>query len=949
MPDFFTPCLLDPISQTTWSIITTKTHRKTGEPSSRAGLHSAKSGWSAQNLEVSQKVESAAISDINRVNSAVFAEEKLSFLRRDTLHCAAQEFQSESALSNMGSDMRTVSVRPLVLVWVVVSCKSLATADDPQGYNRLVAPFLKTYCAECHAGEKPEGEFGTDAARLPASLSDLATRKKWAEVVNVLNSHQMPPEKSVQPKPDEVAGVVDWITAQAVEAELVQRERTVVLRRLNRSEYRNTIRDLIGVDFDTSGFPEDAAAGGFDNNGSALTMSPLQIELYLNAAQQILDRSFVEGERPEMIRWHFDPRVGPADRVRQRLDERNNPLVNGNNNQEEGDWVIVHHNSWDKSVGVRDFRVPVTGTYVIRIRAAGRRPGRDAVVSSAAAFLKHRQDEQDAKNPKGRKYTQEQYDRDLEHFRTDRMYDYGPPRARLIQQLGSQPRTIAEFDVEESPDEPGVYEFPVRFTTETAGVHIENVYAIPKVLENFWMQGNDKFARPELFIDWIEIEGPIFDAWPPTSHSIVLGNRTGDGGDEAKDAKTILERFMRRAWRRPISEAELAVAMKQFQAARERHEFVDAIKIPLTSVLTSPSFLYLVEPSGDAAGEKLDDYQLASRLSYLLWSSMPDEELSRLAEQGELRNASVRIQQVDRMLKAPKAAAFVRNFAGQWLGLRLVGTNPPAEDLYPQYDRHLETSMVGESEAFFREFLMNDLDARGLIRSDFVTINERLARFYGIQDVRGDQFRRVEVPDGVHRGGIVTQASILTLTSNGTRTSPVKRGTWILKTLLGTDPGLPVANAGEIAPKVPGIDKATVRQRLEIHRELPQCARCHNKIDPLGFALENFNAAGEWRDQEGFGYKGRVQRDDPVINASSRMPDGTEINGVEGLQSAMLTQEDLFLRSLASKLLTYALGREPGLADQPLIQHSVQKMKSEGYTIRSLIHQIVASESFGTH
>ena len=236
-----------------------------------------------------------------------------------------------------------------------------------------------------------------------------------------------------------------------------------------------------------------------------------------------------------------------------------------------------------------------------------------------------------------------------------------------------------------------------------------------------------------------------------------------------------------------------------------------------------------------------------------------------------------------------------------------------------------------------------------MIRSNFVTINERMARFYGIPDVRGDDFRRIPVPPGIHRGGLVTQASILTVTSNGTRTSPVKRGTWILKTLLATDPGLPVANAGEIAPKVPGIDKATVRQRLEIHRELPQCARCHSKIDPLGFALENFNAAGEWRDQEGFGYKGRVERDDPVINASSQMPDGTEINGVEGLQTAIMAQEDLFLRAIATKMMTYAPGREPGLADLPSIQESVRTMKSKGYTIRSLIHHIVASPQFETH
>lgn len=823
------------------------------------------------------------------------------------------------------------------------------SASDRVEFERTVVPFIERYCAECHTGDSPEGSFGMETSKLPASLTDLSVRKRWAEVVNVLNSHQMPPEKSPQPKTEEVAAVVDWITSQAVAAELVQRERTVVLRRLNRNDYRNTIRDLLNIDFDTSGFPEDPAAGGFDNNGSALSMSPMQIELYLNAAQQILDRALVEGEQPKSIRWRFDPKVGPADRVRMRIDERNNPLVNGNNNQEEGDWVVVHHNSWDKSVGARDFRIPIAGTYIIRIKAAGRRPNRDTVTASAAAFLKHRQDEQDKENPKGRKYTQEQYDRDLEHFKTDRMYDYGPPRIKLIQQLGSQPRTVAEFDADGSPDDPKIHEFPVRFTTETAGISLEYAYAIPSVLENFWMQSNDKFARPELLIDWFEIEGPVFDAWPPSSHKAVFGEAAEKVADEDKYARDVLSQFMRRAWRRPIQKDELEIALDQFKAARKDRSLVEAMKIPLTSILTSPNFLYLVEPTAGLASERLNDHQLAARLSYFLWSSMPDEELAKLADSGQLQKRDVRLQQVDRMLSDPRADNFVKNFAGQWLGLRLVGANPPAPDLYPQYDRHLETSIVAESEAYFREFLQHDLDARQMIRSDFVTINERLARFYGIPDVHGDDFRRVPVPPGVHRGGIVTQASILTVTSNGTRTSPVKRGTWILKTLLATDPGLPVANAGEIAPKVPGIDKATVRQRLEIHRELPQCARCHSKIDPLGFALENFNAAGEWRNQEGFGYKGRVQRDDPVVNASSRMPDGTEINGVEGLQAAMMAQEDLFLRAIATKMMTYALGREPGLADLPSLQDSVHVMKSKGYTIRSLIHHIVASPQFESH
>jgi hypothetical protein len=266
--------------------------------------------------------------------------------------------------------------------------------------------------------------------------------------------------------------------------------------------------------------------------------------------------------------------------------------------------------------------------------------------------------------------------------------------------------------------------------------------------------------------------------------------------------------------------------------------------------------------------------------------------------------------------------------------------------LYPQYDRHLEVSMVTESRAFFDTILRNDLSVMNLVSSDFVVINERLARFYGVTGVRGDDFRKVTVPSGVHRGGVVTQASMLTITSNGTRTSPVKRGTWVLKNVLGIDPGLPVANAGDIAPKVPGIDKATVRKRLEIHRELPQCARCHSKIDPLGFALENFNAAGEWREQEGFGYKGRIERNDPKIDASSKLPDGTSINGVDDLRATLLTKDDLFLNCLSNKLFTYALGRELGIADQPLVKASVEHMRQNKLTLRALIQFIAASDAF---
>ena len=716
---------------------------------------------------------------------------------------------------------------------------------------------------------------------------------------------------------------------------------------MNREEYRNTIRDLIGVDYDTSVFPQDAPAGGFDNNGSALTMSPMQVELYMTAARQILDRALVEGERPRTIKWRFEPKNTPMDSARKRLDERNNAIVNGGANRMEGPFVVMHHYWWDKGMGARGFTVPMEGTYAIRIHAAGRVPSRQKVVESATKILKKRQDEADAQDPKKRWLHESQFQTGLAHFQTDRIYDYGPPRIKLTLQLGSQPRVIDEFDVDAPANAPKVYEYRARFTTETAGVAIDYAYTIPFFVENFWLQTKDDFSRPELLIDWFEIEGPLYESWRPPSHTAILFQPTVRM-TERQYAQQVLARFMRKAYRRPVTTAEIDAKMKLFDLARRDKKPLEAIKLPLTAILSSPNFLYLVEPATNNSDgpTSLDDFELASRLSYFLWSSTPDDRLAELAEKGRLKDRATRLKEVDRMLADRKALALVENFAAQWLGLREIGANPPAPDLYPRYDRHLEMSIGRESAAFFSEILFKDRNARELVKSDYVVINERLARFYGIPGVKGDHFRKVAVPAGVHRGGIPTQASILSLTSNGTRTSPVKRGTWILNNLLGTDPGLPVSNVGEIAPKVPGIDKATVRKRLEIHRELPQCARCHNKIDPLGFALENFNACGEWRDQEGFGYKGRIEKNDPKIDASSVMPDGRPINGVEGLQQAILAREDLFLGCLSSKLLTYALGRELGLADQPTVKQAIAELKRNGYTLRSLIKFIVTSEPF---
>lgn len=449
----------------------------------------------------------------------------------------------------------------------------------------------------------------------------------------------------------------------------------------------------------------------------------------------------------------------------------------------------------------------------------------------------------------------------------------------------------------------------------------------------------------------MELEGPLYDSWPPNSHRKILidSPNRGENNEEAY-AGDVLAHFMRRAYRRPLRDGELEPKLKLFREARQdRAPFEEAIKSPLIAVLSSPHFLFLVEAGSEGDRDTtrlLNDFELATRLSYFLSSGMPDDELARVAEQGKLTNPLELIAQADRMLAHRRSGEFVKNFAGQWLKLRDVGANPPAQMVFAEYDDHLEVSMRGESEAFFSHVLRNDLSVMNFIRSVFVTINERMARFYGIPGVKGDHFRVVKVPEGTTRGGVVTQASVLTVTSNGTRTSPVWRGVWVLERLLGDPPPPPPPNAGEIPPGVPGLDKATVRERLRIHREQPQCAHCHNKIDPLGFALENFDASGQWREREAQGRTSEYGPNDPPIDARAQLPGGAEFMGVHGLQQELLKRENQFLRCLAEKLYVYALGRELGYADEPMLDSAVQRMEQNGITLRSLIHHIVSSEAF---
>jgi hypothetical protein len=866
---------------------------------------------------------------------------------------------------------RGISALALVQGVVFASCFALhavtpAFSPDDVGHKQTILPFLRQHCLKCHGPEKQKADFRVDRDLTNDFLSRPVSQR-WSEVLNQLDVGEMPPKDEPRPVAAEVAKVTEWITRERLRGEQARKGTAIVLRRLNRAEYNNTIYDLTGVDIQPADeFPADPPAGGFDNNGGVLTISPLHLELYVKAAQRIVDHAIVtEKERLKTIKWRFElengSKGGRLDTYRTDVDGQS-IFVNGGNNLFRDGMTVLRRQQWDSFAQFHNFKVPRAGYYTIRMRAAGIVPSQDAVLQAGKEIHRRAQQRQEEKitNEVQRRTFREGFEKHdwiylQKHFAEDRRYRYGPPRVKVMGDPGSA-RLLGEFDVDAPENEPKTYEIRAWLEPSPGNVFIRNVYHIPQHQWNWWAQREDEFPRPELLIDWVELEGPIYDAWPPASHRRILIDSPHQGKDEEAYAREVLTNFMRRAYRRPLRTGEVDSKLALFRNVRPVcTSFEEAIKTPLIAILSSSHFLYLVEDSAASASytrgsgrssRHLNDFEIASRLSYFFWSRMPDDELIRLAEQRQLSNPRTLVAQANRMLADGRSEQFAKNFAGQWLKLRDVGANPPAQQIYPEYDDHLELSMRGESEAFFANILQKDLSVLNFIRSDFVMINERLARFYDIRDVKGDYFRSVKVPPGVLRGGLLTQASMLSVTSNGTRTSPVWRGVWILERILGDPPPPPPPNVGDIPPAEPGMNKATLRDRLRLHREQAQCARCHDKIDPLGLALENFNAAGEWRERESHGRTSDYGPNDPPIDAAAQLPDGTKFVGVEGLQAELLKREDKFLRCLATKLYVYALGRETGYADQPTIDGAVKHTRQNGYTLRSLIHHVVTSEEF---
>jgi hypothetical protein len=520
--------------------------------------------------------------------------------------------------------------------------------------------------------------------------------------------------------------------------------------------------------------------------------------------------------------------------------------------------------------------------------------------------------------------------------------------------LGTKNHLVGYYDA--AADEPTVVEWTDHLEARShIRIHpygLAGAQTVNKV-------GAADYPGAGLAVQWVEVEGPIHEEWPPASHRRIFGDLPQQAGKDrglevvsenpAADAERILREFTPRAFRRAVKEEEIRPFLDLVLAKLQEHRtFEQAVRVGLAAVLVSPDFLFLREKPG-----VLDGFALASRLSYFLWSSMPDGELLRLAERGDLARADILHAQTERMLRDPKAAAFTENFVGQWLALRDIDFTEPSTILYPEFDDMLKVSMVKESQLFFDELLRNDLSISNIVASDFSMLNGRLARHYGIPGVEGWGFQKVSLPPGCHRGGVLTMGSVLKVTANGTQTSPVLRGAWVLDRILGTPPPRPPAGVPAVEPDIRGA--TTIREQLAKHRQLASCATCHARIDPPGFALESFDVVGGWRENYRTTGRGQEVKVDgrrmpylkgPKVDASDALADGERFETIDEFKTLLLRDKDQIARALAARLLTYATGGSPARADQPEIESIVGRIRGKDYGLRSLVHEIVQSGLF---
>jgi mono/diheme cytochrome c family protein len=779
-------------------------------------------------------------------------------------------------------------------------------------FEKELLPFFAKHCFRCHGAENQDGAFRADA--LSHDVGGGPHVNKWQEVIGKLSSNEMPPpEEENRPTAEEVSEVVEWLNARIKEGEaarLARRER-VSFHRLTREEYANTVYDLLGVHFDVAdptGLTEDADWHGFEKIGSVQTLSASHIEKYFAAAEELLAEAYPEKELESSIsrKAALDLRGGPSQEKIRELEAA------GLADKVRIDMWPGHNIQGGRPGPANREMFKNGGVYKVRIQVSGLKP-----IGGRAPHLTFYADKLD--------------------------------------------RMLFEQDISAPEDKPIVVEFETHLPAGSHSFRLTNDVPGPSILPRSGRSGRRPFISlkdgripwqlkltdeegvplyPFLIVDWVEWEGPIQTddekqkrlAYMPTDPS------------DLNQVRECFRKFLAKAFRRPASsqEVEQYVSLVEREiAAGEKPKA--AVKTAMLAVLCSKNFLYLVEGGAGREVGKLNDWELASRLSYFLWSSMPDETLFQLAENGTLHQPEILREQVTRMLADPRAGAFAKAFPYQWLQLKKVGMFAPDSKLYPDYDDHLEQSMVEETTSFFQEALNQNLSLREFLDSDWTMVNARLAIHYGMSGVEGDSFRRVQLQPEQGRSGILTHASVLSLTSDGQRHRPVHRGVWLSESILGKSPPPPPANVEPIKPNPVDAPKATLRMKLAAHKSDPNCAACHRKIDPLGLAFEHFDAIGRWRTEE---IVSQGTGKNPSVDASGELPDGRKFADHSEFKKLMLQDIHKFNQTFVKKLATFGVRRAMTVDDQEDLATIAAASKQADYRLKNVIEAFVLSELF---
>ena len=841
--------------------------------------------------------------------------------------------------------------------WMLLAIAPLTTRASTD--TRLKA-FIDKQCLDCHDSESKKG--GLDLSTLKFDPNTPKGFAEWVIIHDRTASGEMPPaKKKVRPNPRELAAFTNTLSSALVSVEQAKtaKEGRATQRRLNRYEYEATLQDLLSLPYlEVKGFlPEDTTSSGFNKVGDALDVSHVQMARYMSAADFALRKAIApRATRPETqtkryYAWDQGEFFGSI-KLEGPLVRRTFPLVGFDLQRDlmamdhpkrikepdqatrdrEGMGVVV---STYEPTEIRfgKFRAPVSGRYRLRF-------------SGYSFWI----------DPKYTNVTQGRRD--------EPVTIYSDTSPRILRKLGS-------FDVGTTPTEREMEVYLIQGETirpDAARLHRSR----PPDHQNPF---NTPQGMPGVAFQWMEVEGPLVDQWPPPGHQVLFGDLpmvehsvTNSAGrrrtstvvevtstNAEQDAPRLLRHFMERAYRVPVTDQDVKRFLGVIQGAlKAGFNFTDSMIAGYTAVLSSPGFLYFHEEQPG----RLDDRALAERLSYFLLNSAPDAELRQLADTRKLHKPDVLHAQTERLLKDPKSRRFVDAFLDYWLDLRVIAASAPDEQLYPDYqlDDLLVESISDETQLFFTELLNRNLGITNLVNSDFAMLNERLATHYGIDGVKGVAVHRVSLPAGSMRGGLLTQASVLKVTANGTSTSPVKRGAWIMSRIIGRPPPPPPASVPAVDPDIRGA--TTIRDQLAKHRTQETCNACHRNIDPAGFALESFDVMGAWRDRyrsvgkgdpvKGIGHNGVYYHFGlgPDVDSSGELPDGQKFDGIRQLKQCLARDDTQLARNLARQLIIYSTGAPIRFSDREAVEKILTKNRTEGYAVRSLVHDIVQSGLF---